>query len=171
MKFYKSLLLLALALNPNVESFSQVRGADIENIFKEENYRHSKARKVGEIMPYPIGKVVTSLEMYILHSEGVEGAKRPFGTVYGFDRNGDNISEYEYLVRLCDVNKKVKIYAAYDVPNKLLYVDSSRDNYIDSIVELDSIMGANLPTIPTKCEEEKKKTYQNKSKANLALTV
>lgn len=154
----KSLLLLALALQANAEpSYTnlgeRIRGADIEMLVP---YKHPKAKEVGDLMPYPLGELVTSLELYVLNSGKIKGAKRLVGIIYGLDRNGDGVPEYEYIHRICDEYKEEKIYAVYDAPHKLLYIDSSRNKHVDLIAELDSILGATLPMIPTKCEQEKK---------------
>lgn len=164
----KKTLLTLLALSfPSVDyahvtKDSHVHGANIERFAP---YRHSEAKKEGNLMPRPIGKFITVTDLYIKNSKGVEGVLEDFGKVYGFDRNPEdekNKAEYEYIVRACDKYKNVKIYAVYDVPNKLLYVDSTRDGWINSITKLDMILGVELPMIPIKCgiskiEKERRK--------------
>ena len=160
-------LLLALSF-PSIDyahesNKTHTHGADIENVAP---YKHPRAKKVGDFMPQPIGKPIKVIDLYVNNSEGIEGAVRDAGKIYGFDRNPEdekNIAEYEYIARICDEDKKVMVYAVYDVPHKLLYVDSNRDRYIDSVVDgIDFILDATLPMIPTRCEDDLKNKMNRK---------
>ena len=152
----KSLLILALALQTNASYSDQqvkVQEESIETLV-ETTYKHPRARKVGELMPQPIGERVSLMDMFRLNK--ITGARKMMGIVLGFDRNGDYIPEYEFMNRFCDSKSGVKTYAVYDIPNKKLYIDSSRNKHIDSIVEgIDNLENKRFPMIPIKCKKEK----------------
>ena len=152
----KTLLLLALSLQANAQQIYsppqiKIQGAYVENLV-ETVYKHPRAKKVGDLMPQPRGNGITVLDMYRKNIK--TGDEKIIGVIYGYDLNGDKIIEYEFFDRDCDVDSEVKTYAVYDAPNKKLYIDSSRNKHIDSIVEINSILGATLPMIPARCEEE-----------------
>ncbi|MCH8945650.1 MAG: hypothetical protein IIA85_01890 [Nanoarchaeota archaeon] len=156
----KSLLILALALQTNtIYSDPQVKVQEegIETLI-ETTYKHPRARKVGDLMPRPQGEIVSYTFTSGLNIIARE--TRKVGLITGYDRDGDFIPEYRFINRHCNPHMKVKshmevkTYAVLDVPHKLLYIDYSRDNHIDSIVEgVYSLKG--VWYIIPKCEQEK----------------
>ena len=151
----KLLPLLALFLQTDAEPDSQIKAqAEKTETLVETVYRHPGAKKVGDLMPIPFGEKVSYTITYRLNKRTRE--IRKVGLIIGYDRNGDEIPEYEFIRRFCDIGSSVETYAVFDVPHKLLYINSSRNNKIDSIVEgIYSIEGV-WPMIPI-CEENKAK--------------
>jgi len=132
----KLLLLLALSLQadsePNVET----------------PYKHPEPREIGDSMPTPSGENVSYTVTYGLNRKA--GKIKKVGTIFGYDINGDNIPEYEFIRRSCDSHN----YAVYDSSHELLYLDSSRDKHIDSIVEDMNSIKKVWAMIPM-CEQKK----------------
>lgn len=151
----KTLLLLALSLQANAQqdySPPQIKtqGADIETLV-ETTYKHPEPRKVGDLMPQPEGEIIAYTFMSAINI--ITGEIRKLGVAIDYDRNEDNIPEYKFIRRFCDAGRDVITYAVYDVPYDLLYIDSSRNNRIDSILGGNPLERFIIPGIPAKCEE------------------
>ena len=138
------------------------QGADIEN-FVDTTYKHPGPRKIGSFMPKVIGNPVYSMSLFKRNKDDVE---EEIGTIVGYDKNWDNIPEYDFIRRNCDDEKDLETYgahninrpyAAYDPLNRLLYVDVNRDGKIDVVRNIDSIKGEtfNLPMKKGDCIQEK----------------
>ena len=123
---------LSMQANSHELDIIHLHGASIEN-FVETVYKHPKARKVGDLIPIPFGEKVSYTITYRLNKRTRE--IRKVGLIIGYDRNGDEIPEYEFIRRFCDIGSSVETYAVFDVPHKLLYINSSRNNKIDSIAK------------------------------------
>ena len=154
----KSLLLSLVLFLPNV-NYSHItdklhlHGAAIEVLSGTINYNHPKPLKVGDLMPELKGVKVSWTSLYGMNIKTKE--MRYLNELIGYDLNGDKIPEYEFLTRPCDSNEEFKNYAVYDVPHKLLYIDSNLNNHIDQIVlGLDNLQGKTLTMISAKCEDE-----------------
>ena len=151
----KLLPLLALFLQADTTpSYSQIKAqAEKTETLVEKIYKHPKARKVGDLMPMPFGEKVSYTITYGLNRRTGEIRKVGLITGYDRDRDEDRTAEYEFINRRCDFQKEVKTYAVYDVPNKLLYIDSSLNNNIDLIAEGVYSIKDVWPMIPM-CEQE-----------------
>lgn len=158
----KSLMLLALSLHLFSEKGysipqERVEGADIEILAPDIPYEHPKSKDIGDRMPFEIGRIIYFIDMYLRNKR--TGAMRPGGIITGYDLDGDKTAEYEFLRRDCDIEKGNKVYAVLDVPHKLFYIDSTRNNHIDLIVEgIETLGGKTLPMIPVKCLENEIRT-------------
>jgi hypothetical protein len=157
-----SLLLLALFSQANVSCYSnqqvKVQGEETENIeaIVETTYKHPRAKKVGELMPQPKGKIVSYTITSAIDMTTWEMKK--VGAIFGFDRDGDKETvEYGFIRRFCGDNRDLETYAVLDVPHKLLYTDSSRNNHIDAVVEGIYSLKDVWPMTPI-CKQEKIRT-------------
>ena len=133
--------------------YRKVQGAETgTNI--DTTYKHPEAKEVGDLMPTSLGEKVSYMDMYSINPRIMEFKES--GLIICHDRNGDKIPEYESIRRFCDNGSDVETYAVFDVPHNLLYIDSSLNNRINSIVEdIDSLEDTTLPMIPVKCGQEK----------------
>lgn len=158
-KLLSLLALSALSLQADTEpNYSQIKaqGAEVETLV-EIIYEHPEAKEVGDHMPQPIGEKVSYTFTYVLNA--MTGEVKESGLIIGYDKDGDKIPEYEFVGRVCDFYRSVKTYAVYDVPHKKLYIDYSRNRYIDSIEDIDSLGGV-WTMIPMCGENEAKKSWK-----------
>lgn len=158
----KSLIILALALQTNA-SYSdpqiKTQAKETENIetVVETTYKHPKARKVRDLMPQPEGEIVSRTIMTAINK--ITGEIKNLGLSIDYDRNPEdekNIPEYKFIRRFCDVGRDVITYAVLDIPNNKLYVDSSRNRYIDLILEGNALEIFIIPGIPVECEQDRR---------------
>ena len=159
-KLLQLLTLSALSMQANASCSDpqvKVQREGIETLI-ETTYKHPVAKKVGELMPQPTGEKVFYTITYSLNRITREIKK--VGLIIGFDRDGDKyrIAEYEFIKRHCDSHMEVKTYAVYDVPHKLLYIDSFGNEHINLVVEYKDLpLGQIWPLIPRCGENETKK--------------
>ena len=149
----KLLLLSALFLQSDTgQNYSQIRGEEIENLF-EQTYKHPESKRVGDLMPMPFGEIVSYTFTRSLNEKTGEIRKVGLITGYDRDREEDRTAEYEFINRHCGSHMEVKTYAVFDVPHKLLYIDSSLNNNIDLIAEGVYLIKDVWPMIPM-CKKE-----------------
>lgn len=143
-------LLLALPFLMGINRPAPMRGIPINSI--NPNYVHPEQKKIGDRIPFHRGQEVYTMPIFKQNVKTRE--KKQIGIIYGLSRDANTKAEYAHIYRFCDnYDRGGTPYAVLDIPNKALYIDSSRNRRIDEIIEGVGMLEMSLlPMIPIKCK-------------------